>query len=83
MVRLDTTDEAEQVQVEIFRQMKPEARLQAGIELSQTCRKLMETGVRLRHPEYDTDQVKLAVIRLQIGQELGMKVYPQGKDVVP
>ena len=38
MVRLDTTDEAEQVQVEIFRRMKPEARLQAGIVLSQDLR---------------------------------------------
>jgi hypothetical protein len=83
MARLDTTYEAEQVQVEIFRQMKPEARLQAGIALSQTCRKLMETGVKLRHPEYNSNQVQLAVIRLQIGQELFMKAYPQGKDIAP
>lgn len=83
MLRLDTTEEAEQVQVEIFRQMKPEARLKAGIALSWTCRKLMETGVRLRHPEYNSNQVQLAVIRLQIGRELFMKAYPQEKDVAP
>ncbi len=83
MLRLDTTEEAERVQVEIFRQMKPEERLQAGIDLAQTCRKLLEAGVRARHPEYDANQVKLAVIRLQLGEELFLKVYPEAKDVLP
>jgi hypothetical protein len=83
MLRLDTTYEAEQVQVEIFRQMKPEARLQAGIDLAQTCRKLLGAGVRTRHPEYDENQVKLAVIRLQLREELFLKVYPEEKEVLP
>ena len=83
MPRLDTTYESERLQVEIFRRMRPERRLQAGIDLAQTYRKLLETGVRIRHPEYDATQVKLAVIRLQLGEELFLKVYPEGKDVLP
>jgi hypothetical protein len=82
MPQLDTSDEAEQMQVEIFRRMGPERRLQAGIDLAQTCRKLLETGVRVRHPEFNANQVKLAVIRLQLGEELFLKVYPEGKDVL-
>ena len=82
MPRLDTSYEAEQTQVEIFRRMGPEKRLQAGIDLAQTCRKLLETGVRRRHPEYDANQVKLAVMRLQLGEELFLKVCPEGKDVL-
>jgi hypothetical protein len=62
--------------------MGPERRLQAGIDLAQTCRKLLETGVRMRHPEYNANQVKLAVMRLQLGEELFLKVYPEGKDVL-
>jgi len=82
MPRLDTTYEAEQMQVEIFRRMGPERRLQAGVDLAQTCRKLLETGVRVRHPEYNANQVKLAVMRLQLGEELFLKVYPEEKDVL-
>jgi hypothetical protein len=81
MPRLDTTYGADRMQVEIFRRMRPEGRLQAGIDLAQTCRKLLETGVRMRHPEYNANQVKLAVMRLQLGEELFLKVYPEGKDV--
>ena len=83
MPRLDTTFESEQLQIEIFRGMGPGRRLQAGIDLAQTCRKLLEAGVRIRHPEYDATQVKLAVIRLQLGEELFLKVYPEEKDVLP
>jgi hypothetical protein len=82
MSRFDTTHEAEQMQVKIFRGMRPERRLQAGIDLAETCRKLMETGVKMRHPGYDANQVKLAVIRLQLGEELFLKVYPEEKDVL-
>jgi len=79
----DTTPEAEQVQLEIFRRMGPEKRLQAGIELSQLCRKLLLEGVRMRHPEYDERQAKLAVIRLILPENLFLAAYPEGRDIVP
>ena len=69
MRTLDTNPQPEQVQLEIFRRMGPEKRLQAGIELSQLCRKLLLEGVRMRHPEYDERQSKLAVIRLMLPEE--------------
>jgi hypothetical protein len=61
MKPLDTTLEAEKIQLVIFRGMGPERRLQAGLALSRTCRELLREGVRLRHPDYDERQIQLAV----------------------
>jgi hypothetical protein len=80
---MDTTPHAEQVQLEIFRRMGPERRLQTGIELSQLCRKLLLEGVRMRHPEYDERQAKSAVIRLILPENLFWAAYPEGRDIVP
>ena len=83
MSPLDTTPQAEQVQLEIFRRMGPEKRLQAGIALSQTCRKLLAEGVRRRHPEYDEGEVRLAVIRLTLPEDLFLAAYPEERDIRP
>ena len=80
---LDTSLEAEEIQLEVFRQMTPEQRLAAGMALSQTCRKLMEEGVRIRHPEYDEWQVKMAVIRLILPGDLFLKAYPHAGTILP
>ena len=80
---MDTTPQAEQVQLEIFRRMGPEKRLQAGISLSRMCRELLAEGVRRRHPEYDDREVKLAAIRLTLPENLFLAAYPEGRDIVP
>jgi hypothetical protein len=46
MRSLDTTPDAERIQLEVFRRIGPGKRLQAPIALSQTCRKLLIEGVR-------------------------------------
>lgn len=83
MRSLDTTSHAEKIQVEIFRRMKPEMRLQAAIDLAQTSRKLVEQGVHMRHPDYGKDQVKLAAIRLMLGEDLFLSAYPEARDILP
>ncbi|MDZ7359406.1 MAG: hypothetical protein ONB46_01590 [candidate division KSB1 bacterium] len=60
---LDTSPEIERLQMEIFRKMAPARRLQLAIELTQTSRKLLAGGVRRRHPEYNDEQIRLAVMR--------------------
>ena len=80
---LDTTPEADQLQLEIFRRMGPEKRLQAGIALSQLCRKLLLEGVRMRHPEYNERQIELAVIRLMLPENLFLAAYPEARDIGP
>jgi len=77
----DTTFEAEQVQLEIFRRMGPEKRLQCVIALSQACRELLKEGVRRRHPEYNERQITLAVARLMLPEKLFLAAYPEGRDI--
>ena len=53
-----------------------------ALDLSNSLRSLTETGVRMRHPEYDGRQVRLAAIRLAIGEKLFRAAFP-GEDVWP
>lgn len=47
---LDTTDEAERVQLAAIRAMSPGERLRQALELSETMRQLTLVGLRARHP---------------------------------
>ncbi len=80
---LDTTAEAERVQIEIFRRMPPGQRLQSASALYRMARSLMETGVRMRHPDYNDEQVRLAVIQLTLPEELFLAAYPHARDILP
>jgi len=83
MKMLDTTINAEKVQIDILRQMKPEQRLQMAVNLARTTRKLLMEGVRMRHPDYSEDQIRLATIRLILKDDLFLSAYPDAKDIVP
>jgi len=80
---LDTSPEAERVQLEIFRAMTPEQRLQRGSELSQFCKGLLADGVKYRHPEYNEEEIRLAVIRIELGDKLFLRVYPHAGHIIP
>lgn len=72
----DTTPEAAAVQAEIWRRMPPERKHQIAAELSENVRQIAAQGVRSRHPEYTDDEVRLAVIKLSIGEQLFRQAYP-------
>ncbi|MBI3195168.1 MAG: hypothetical protein HYZ34_12000 [Ignavibacteriae bacterium] len=72
----DTSLEAARIQFSIYRSLGTEGRAKMALELSDNLRRLVETGVRSRHPEYDDKQVHLAVIKLMVGDELFAKAYP-------
>jgi hypothetical protein len=80
VVPADTTLEAARVQFEVFRRMPPGKRLELAFQMSDSLRQLVASGVRSRHPEYSEDQVRLAVIRLTLGEKLFRQAYP-GKDI--
>jgi len=80
LIPADTTPEARLVELAIWRRMSPERRLEIAFEMTETLRSIVAAGVRSRHPEYSEQQVKLAMIRLWLGDELFRKVYP-GVDV--
>ncbi len=80
LIPADTTPEAWRVQLDIFRRMLPLRRLEMALELGDTGRELIASGVRHRHPDYSPEQVRLAVLRLMQGKEIFSMVYP-GVDI--
>jgi hypothetical protein len=74
-VPADTTLEAARVQFEVFRRMPAEKRLALALQMSDSLREVAAAGVRHRHPEYTPEQVRLAAIRLTLGDDLFQKAY--------
>ena len=79
-IAADTTLEAARIQFAIIRRLSPGRRLELAFQLSASIRHLAAAGVRSRHPTYTEAQVRLAVIRLTLGDDLFRQVYP-GVDV--
>ena len=75
-IPLDTTVEAARKEFEILRRLAPEVRLKMALELTDTLRSIVESGVRLRHPDYDEQRVKRQVLRVMIGETLFQQVCP-------
>jgi hypothetical protein len=71
----DTSTEAAAVQGEAFRRAGAEGRLRMALQMSDEVASLLEAGVRQRHPEYSARDVRLAAIRLRLGDELFKAVY--------
>ncbi|RLE30317.1 hypothetical protein DRJ54_02945 [Candidatus Acetothermia bacterium] len=63
--------------------MAPEERLQRGLELAELVRALLAAGVRARHPEYSEEEVRLAVIRIVLGEKLFRAAYPHAGHIEP
>ena len=78
-VPADTTPEAARVQWDIFRRMSPSKRLELALRMSDSLRNVVASGVRDRHPGWSEEQVRLAVIRLTLGEELFRHVYPHAE----
>ncbi|MBI5481797.1 MAG: hypothetical protein HY906_23275 [Deltaproteobacteria bacterium] len=79
----DTSVEADAVQIDAYRRMTPGARLRVALELTELSRRLVAAGVRRRHPEYTDEQVRLATIRLWLGEELYRQAYAGCAELAP
>lgn len=79
----DTAPAVARMQIECFRKMTPQPRLQTAAALRQATRKLLAAGVRHRPPEYSEAQMRLAVIRMTIPEELFLSAYPHASEIVP
>lgn len=76
MPKFDTSPEAAEVLRERIRRMTPEQRILEGNRLCMFTRQMMRAGIRMRHPDYDEDQVEMALARLLWGDELFRKAKP-------
>lgn len=66
----DTSDEAERLQLEIFRRMSPTERIQKVRRLSSNLRQMARDAIRRRHPDCNKQEQRLKFIELTYGQEL-------------
>lgn len=72
----DTPPEVAEILRERLRRMTPAERVEEGAKLCKFSREMMRAGIRHRHPDYDHEQVELALARLLWGDDLWQKVYP-------
>ena len=66
----DTTLEAVRKEFEILRRLGPEVRAKMALDMSDNLRRIVEAGVRYRHPDFDQKKIELEVLRLMIGNQL-------------
>lgn len=78
----DTTAQAVRVECAVLRRLGIEGRDRLTFELSDHLREVLASGVRFRHPDYSEGRVRLAVVRLTIGEQLFREAFP-GCDVKP
>jgi hypothetical protein len=78
----DTTLEAARVQFDVLRRLGTEGRLRLMFELNENLQTTLEAGIRLRHPEYTPEQVRLALVRLRLGGPLFRQCFPD-QEVAP
>lgn len=76
LIPQDTTIEAARIRFSILRKIGPAGWAKMVIELSDGLRTTTESGVRQRHPEYDDKMVRLAVLRLTVGELLFRQCRP-------
>jgi hypothetical protein len=79
----DTTEDAWRVRMLVLRAMTPAQRVDRAVELCRLVDELAAAGVRARHPDYDHDQVRMALHRLRLGDELTRAAWPERPLVDP
>jgi hypothetical protein len=75
-VPFDTTPDAHQVQLDIYRRLGGAERVAILFRLNALVRETAQAGIRRRHPRYNESEVRWALRRLVLGDEMMRKVFP-------
>jgi hypothetical protein len=65
----DTSPAMTEAQNQLYREIGPAGRARIAAEMSDMLRDLAVAGVRLRHPEYDEEQVLAEVLWVFYGRQ--------------
>ncbi len=57
--------------------MAPEQRVAMAVEMSEAVRQVARDGIRMRHPGYSDEEVRLTSIRLLLGDDLFAAAFPE------
>ncbi len=71
---IDTSSDAEVVQLRLIRDLSPACRLEKAMALSCEVMRLCKAAIRRRHPEFSEEQVGLKFIELHYGPDLANRV---------
>jgi hypothetical protein len=77
----DTDESAHERQTEAYRRMSGRDRVAVSFRLNEFARRTAEAGIRSRHPDYSEEQVRFALHRLWLGDELTLRAWP-GRELV-
>ncbi len=83
MRSMDTSPEAHAAQLEVYRRLGPEGRLELALRMSEAVRLTSAAGIRDRHPEYSEAEVRWALFRLIHGDDLFRKAWPDAPLLAP
>jgi hypothetical protein len=78
---LDTSTEADAVQLAAYRRLSGRERVAIVFRLNDMVRTLTMAGIRRRHPAYDDTEVRMAWQRLVLGDDLVRRVFP-GRELI-
>ena len=76
MPHSDTSPEAAEILRRRILGLTPSQRVAEGERLCKLARQFMRAGIRRRHPDYDENQVEMALARLLWGDDLYTKARP-------
>jgi hypothetical protein len=79
----DTSAPAEAAQLAAYRRMSGEQRVAIASNLSEDVREIARAGIRARHPNYDEEQVRFALFRMLLGDELFGRAWPEAPRLDP
>jgi hypothetical protein len=79
----DTETAAHARQIEAYRRMSGGERVAVAFRLNDWARRTAEDGIRSRHPNYTEAQVRMALRRLWLGDELTRQAWPDRELVEP
>lgn len=81
--RRDTTAEAERVRHEFLRTLSGSQRSLMAAEMTEEMNAICRAGIAQRHPNYSTEQVEAAFVRLVLGDELYFAACPHATLFAP
>jgi hypothetical protein len=75
--------EAAQLRLKFLRGLTGSERAQLAAELSDEANQICREGIAYRHPEYSVEEVRLAFVRLRLGDELFRASSPNAALLAP
>ena len=83
LVSFDTSEQADAVQLAIYRRLGGAERVAIAFRLGSLVREASTAGIRRRHPDYSNEQAARACQRLLLGDPLMRQAFPHDALIDP